>query len=443
MRWTAFLLFLTAPAAAAESPNCIVIVADDLGYADVGFQGCMDTPTPHIDGLAKRGVRCSNGYVSHPFCSPTRAGLLTGRYQQRFGHENNPAYNPMDEKSGLPLTETLLPELIGKAGYVTGHVGKWHLGAAPHFEPHKRGFAESIGFIGGGHQYFPPKTVPAKGGAEYTVPIRRNGEPAEQKQYMTDELGTIAADFVDRHAGKKPFFLYLAFNAPHTPLQANAEDLEKFKQIGDEKRRTLCAMTHALDRAIGVVLAKLKEKGVEENTLVFFISDNGGPTGVVPCDNSPLRGHKGQAYEGGVRVPFVVTWPAKLKPGVYEKPVSSLDILPTCLARSGGNIPANLDGVDLLPYLGGARKGSPHERLFWRSGGGALHAIREGDWKLVRAKGEKPELYNLASDIGEKRDLAAATPDKVAALEKTLNAWDAELLPPAFPNPPGPKKNKK
>lgn len=438
-------LGLSSACFAVAEPNVLLIVADDLGYADVGFQGCKDIPTPHLDRLASQSVRCTSGYVSHPFCSPTRAGILTGRYQQRFGHENNPAWLPDDPKSGLPVDQVTLPQLMKKAGYVTGAVGKWHLGAHPQFHPNRRGFDEYFGFRGGGHIYLPG----TKGGVEYHIPLEFNGAERPFEGYLTTLLGREASAFVERHRGKN-WLLYLAFNAPHTPLSAPEELLEKFAGIADEGRRTYAAMVHAMDAAIGEVMARLENTKQKDNTLVFFVSDNGGPdlsarTG-KPCftDNAPLRGSKGQVYEGGVRVPFLVSWPAKLKPGVYDRPVISLDILPTAVAVAGGMLPEDrsFDGVNLLPHLLGEARESPHKALFWRSGGpGGTYAARSGDWKYVRAGKSAPELYQLAVDIGESKNLAAEKPEVLAELQGAIESWDTGNIDPVFEGPKqGPRR---
>lgn len=432
---------------AAEKPNVLVIVADDLGYADVSFQGAKDVPTPNLDALAKQSVRCTNGYVSHPFCSPTRAGVMTGRYQQHFGHENNPAWLPEDTKAGLPLDQITLPQFMKKAGYVTGAVGKWHLGAHPQFHPNKRGFDDYFGFRGGGHIYLPG----AKGGAEYNIPVEFNGEERPFDDYLTNMLGREAASFIERHQGKN-WLLYLAFNAPHTPLTAPPDLLAKFASIADEGRRTYAAMISALDTQVGEVLARLDATQQRENTLIFFISDNGGPNlaqkSNKPCftDNAPLRGYKGMVYDGGIRVPFLVSWPARLKPGVYEHPVISLDILPTAVAAAGGELPSDhkIDGANLIPYLSGGIKEAPHQVLFWRTNGpGGNYAARMCDWKFVRLGKSAPELYNLAADIGESKNLATEAPDVLARLSAAVEEWDKLNITPVFESPkPGGAKAK-
>jgi arylsulfatase A-like enzyme len=369
---------------------------------------------------------------------------MTGRYQQHFGHENNPVWNPADTKSGLPLDQVMLPQLMKKAGYITGAVGKWHLGAHPQFHPNQRGFDDYFGFRGGGHIYLEG----GKGGAEYNVPIEFNGQERPFDDYLTNMLGREAASFVDRHQGKN-WLLYLAFNAPHTPLTAPPELLAKFAGIADEGRRTYAAMVNALDTAVGETLARLDATKQRENTLIFFISDNGGPDlsgkSGKPCftDNSPLRGHKGQVYDGGIRVPFLVSWPAKLKPGIFEKPVISLDFLPTALAVASGEPQTDrkLDGVNLIPYLSGEKSGAPHETLFWRANGpGGNYAARMGDWKLVRLGKDAPELYNLADDVGEKKNLASEKPEELAKVLSALESWDKENIAPVFGGPQAAKQ---
>lgn len=437
---------LAAASLAAGKPNVLVIVADDLGYADVGFQGCKDIPTPNLDRLAARSIRCTSGYVSHPFCSPTRAGLMTGRYQQHFGHENNPAWLPEDRTAGLPLSQMTMPQLMKRAGYVTGAVGKWHLGAHPSFHPNQRGFDEYFGFRGGGHIYRPQE----RGGPEYLIPLEFNGEERPFDEYLTDILGREAEAFVRRHQ-QKNWLLYLAFNAPHTPLSATTGLLEKFARIADEGRRAYAAMIYSLDAAIGRTLAALDTTGQRENTLIFFISDNGGPNLKSPsgrnfADNTPLNGFKGQVLEGGIRVPFLVSWPARLKPGAYEHPVISLDILPTALAAAGAPTEdaPSFDGVDLLPHLSGEKITPPHETLFWRSGGpGGRYAARMGRWKYVQEGAQPPQLYNLTTDIGETRDYAAEMPAVVAKLRQAVRAWDRKNIAPIFEGPKQAKGDKK
>jgi arylsulfatase A-like enzyme len=452
--WTAVSSYI-----AAAAPNVVIIVGDDMGYADIGVHGCKDIPTPNIDSLAAAGVRCTNGYVSGTYCSPTRAGLLTGRYQNRFGHEYNPGGaearrlgqngDAPTQRSGLPLSEVTIADRLKKAGYRTALVGKWHLGGADAFHPMKRGFDEFFGFLGGAHSYFPGKGAP----------ILRGYQPVEEKEYLTDAIARESIAFLDRQAQDKPFFLYVAFNAVHTPMEADGERLEKFAHIADKKRQTYAAMMSAMDDAIGKVLAKLSEKKLDENTLVFFISDNGGPTMRTTTTNAsinkPLRGSKRTTLEGGVRVPFLVRWTGKIPAGkVYSQPVIQLDILPTVLAAAGvtTSTGASLEGVDLLPFFTENDTGAPHDALFWRFG--TQMAVRKGDWKLVkydptvdgkdvgRGQATEAKLYNLADDIGEAKNLIDAQPQKAKELQAAWDKWNASNVPPAWGNDGKAKKAK-
>lgn len=417
-------------AADPARPNILFIVGDDMGYGDVGFHQCKDIPTPNLDSLAASGARFTSGYVTGPYCSPTRAGLLTGRYQTRFGHEFNPGGG-----HGLPLTETLLPEHLAPAGYATGMVGKWHLGAKPEQTPPARGFAEFFGFLGGAHSYF------NAGG------IVRGAEPVKEMDYTTDAFGREACAFVRQHADQ-PWFLYLAFNAVHTPLDATDERLAKFASIPDKKRRTYAAMMSALDDNIGRVRQTLRDSGQEGRTLIFFLSDNGGPTmngtTVNGSSNAPLRGSKRTTLEGGIRVPFVVAWPGRIKPAVYDAPVVQLDLHATALAAAG--VPAKpawkLEGVDLLPFFAGTTRAAPHDALYWRFG--EQMAIRQGDWKLVRYDGNvdtntgkrqpvtAARLYDLSKDIHEDKDLAAEQPEKVKQLQALWEEWNRGNVKPLW-----------
>jgi arylsulfatase A-like enzyme len=414
----------------SRPPNILLIVGDDMGYADVGFHGCTDIPTPHLDSLARSGVICSQGYVSGPYCSPTRAGLLTGRYQQRFGHE----FNPNGPEQGLPVTQSTIADRLQGAGYVTGLVGKWHLGAGKQMHPQQRGFSEFFGFLGGSHSYFEP------------AGFLRGTEPIDEMDYATDAFAKEATAFVDRHQAK-PWFLYLAFNAVHTPMDATDERLAKFSHITDKKRRTYNAMMLAMDDAVGALMKKLAETNQDQDTLVMFISDNGGPTmpGVTVNGsfNAPLRGSKRTTLEGGIRVPFVLSWPGRLKPARFEKPVIQLDLAATAIAAAGLQNDPNMDGVNLLPFLDESQSQPPHEALYWRLG--KQMAVRSGDYKLVRydsnadtltGKNNQPvsvaKLYNLADDIGETKDLAMAMPEKVAELQAKWDAWDVDNVAPLW-----------
>jgi arylsulfatase A-like enzyme len=428
-----------ADEAQAKKPNILLIVGDDMGYADTGPYGCKEIPTPHLDSLAKKGVRCTSGYVSGPYCSPTRAGLLTGRYQQRFGHEFNPGPDPNGE-IGLPLSEQTLADRLQAAGYATGMVGKWHLGNAEKFHPLSRGFQEFYGFLGGARSYFP---LGPRSGAG--VQMIRGREPVQNEEpYTTETFAKEANAFIDRHA-KEPWFLYLTFNAVHTPMHATEKYLSRFAEVQDPKRRTYCAMMSAMDDAIGEVLKKIDETGATQNTLVMFVSDNGGPTAANGANNLPLRGFKAQTWEGGIRVPYLVQWPGKLPAGkVYDEPVIQLDLHTTALAAAGLTENAkkwNLDGVDLLPHLSGKATAPPHDSLYWRFG--PQMAIRHGNYKLVKAVGiDQPALYDLAADIGEQKDLSAELPDVAKDLMARYEAWDATLSEPKWTAPRAAGKNK-
>ena len=407
-------------------PNIIIIVGDDMGYADIGIHGCKDIPTPHIDSLAKNGVRCTSGYVSGPYCSPTRAGLMTGRYQQRFGHEFNPGPNPGGDV-GLPLDQATLADRLKQAGYATGMVGKWHLGNERKFHPLNRGFQEYYGFLGGAHSYFVSDNRGTKGQINAVL---RGFEPVAEQEYLTDAFGREAVAFIDRHQ-KEPFFLYLTFNAVHTPMHATEKYLSRFKDVADENRRTYCAMMSAMDDAIGRVLAKLDEARLTENTLIFFVSDNGGPP-VNASSNLPLRGRKATTWEGGIRVPYLVQWKGQLPAGkTFDQPVIQLDLHPTALAAAGVTTDAQLDGVDLLPHLRGVKTSPPHEALYWRFG--PQMAIRAGNYKLVKAAGiDGPQLFDLAADIGESKDLSADKPEVVKDLSARYAAWNGTLEKPRW-----------
>lgn len=426
------LLLVAGAQAQTESarPNILVIVSDDHGFADTGFQGSTEVATPNLDRLAAAGVVCSNGYASHPFCSPTRAGLLTGRYQARFGHEYNPVYDPLDKTEGLPLTEKLLPQYFAEAGYKTGWVGKWHLGASPEHVPWQRGFSETFGFIGGGHAFLNWKPNER----QYTLPLTRNGQPIDEvPDHLTLAFGSEAAQFIQRNSSQ-PWLLYLAFNAPHTPHQPTAEREAKFAHIADAQRRRYLAQVSLLDDAIGTVTNALAATNQTQRTLVFFFGDNGGPT-KNGANNGALRGQKGQVYEGGVRVPFVISWPEKIPPkSNYHAPVISLDVMATALAAARIPVPADkaYDSVNLLPHITGEAPGAPHSALFWRAALGKSLAVREGNWKLIRTQGQPDELYNLAEDIGESKDLSASQLDVKQRLVNSLENWNKQLIEPVF-----------
>ncbi|MDP6115705.1 MAG: sulfatase-like hydrolase/transferase [Planctomycetota bacterium] len=418
----------------AEKPNIVLILADDMGYADIGAHGCKDIPTPNIDLIGTSGVRFTAAYANGSFCTPTRAALMSCRYQQRSGNDD------LDGVTGpLPLGITALPDRLRAAGYTTGMVGKWHLGGGKGYTPLERGFDEFFGFLGGGHFYLPNP----KGRGGYYAPIYNNREPVDEQRYLTDAFGEEAAAFVERQRNAtKPFFLYLAFNAVHTPLQATEKYLQRFEQIKDKRRRVYAAMLSAMDDAIGRVMNKLKETGKLKGTLVIFHNDNGGPTtrnAVNGSRNTPLRGSKCETFEGGIRVPQLFQWPGVIEAGsVYHEPVMTFDLSATALSLAGADM-SDIDGVDLIPFLSGKRKDSPHEALFWRSRTrNNNYGMRLGDWKFVHSTEgtERPGpkhipardmLFNLADDLSEQNDLAADKPDKLAELKHRYDAWSAEV----------------
>jgi len=457
------------PSATAERPPSVVVIfVDDLGYGELGCQGNREIPTENIDSLAAAGVRFTDGYVTASYCSPSRAGLLTGRYQTRFGYELNPvgAHN-QDPRAGLPGSEVTLAAHLRDAGYATALIGKWHLGGTAAYHPLRRGFDEFFGFLHEGHFYVPPpyhgvttmlrrKALPGGGRGRavdgrliHTThmghneppydagnPILRGGQPVVEPAYLTDALTREAVDFIGRHR-RRPFFLYLAYNAVHSPLQAADAYMERFAHIEDVHRRIFAAMLANLDDGVGRVLEKLRDEKIEEKTLVFFISDNGGPTRELTSSNAPLRGGKGEVYEGGIRVPFLVQWKGRIPGGrLYRHPVISLDVYATAASVADAPVPTGrpIDGVDLLPYLTGRRDDRPHETLFWRMG--PRTALRTGDWKLVRnAKpgGDSPwELYDLAADITESNDLAPRQPEKLRELVRIWRQLNGEMIEPIW-----------
>ncbi|MBS2211310.1 sulfatase-like hydrolase/transferase [Carboxylicivirga mesophila] len=404
------LLLVNLMASGQEKPNVIVIMADDLGYADVGFNGSTEIPTPNIDRIADNGIKFTSAYTTYSVCGPSRAGFITGRYQQRFGFERNPLYRVDDPYMGLPLDEMTIAESVSQVGYKTGIIGKWHLGAHISNHPLNRGFDEFYGHLGGGHRYFPEDlTIEDSYAAtneeeSYLTWILRNHKPEKTDEYITDEFSNEAVNFVSRHK-EHPFFLFLSYNAPHSPMQATDADLALFPSLTD-KRKIYAAMVNAVDRGVGKVLDKLQELNIEENTIIFFLSDNGGPESKNASDNGILRGGKSDVFEGGYRVPFAMQWTGEIDGGVtYDYPVSSLDIFATLSALSDSpiNLEKPLDGVNLIPYLVGENGKRPHETIHIRKFDQDRHAVRYGDMKYIRfmAESPNPRLYNLNTNISE------------------------------------------
>jgi arylsulfatase B len=453
----------------SRPPNVVVILVDDLGYGELGCQGNTQIPTPHIDSLARSGVRFTRGYVTAPLCSPSRAGLLTGRYQTRIGHEFNPiGKENLDPAIGLPPAERTLAECLRAAGYATGLVGKWHLGGSEEYHPQRRGFDEFFGFLHEGHYYVPPPfegvtsflrvgALPdAFGGRKIegrivwsshlghdeppydeSNPILRGSGPVAEPAHLTDALTREAVAFIDRHK-ERPFFLLLAYNAVHSPMQAADRYLERFAEIEDIQRRIFAALLAQLDDGVGDVLKKLRDEQLEERTLVFFLSDNGGPTKELTSQNTPLRGGKGQLFEGGIRVPFLVQWKGRLPAGqVFVSPVSSTDIFATAVAAARVALPKDriLDGADLVRHLTGPVRQPPHTTLFWRMGQNA--ALVDGDWKFVRhGAAQPPQLFNLARDAGETTNLAQREPIRLAEMHARWDQFNAQMVPPRWGSRP-------
>lgn len=413
-------------------PNIILIITDDIGYNDIGVYGCKDIPTPGIDSIAGNGIRFTNAYVSSPLCSPTRAGLMTGRYQQRFGYEFNPGSPPgsLRKQVGLPTEEITLAESLKSTGYITGIVGKWHLGVRKKFHPLNRGFNSFFGFMSGGHKYFDEPGA--------NNPIYKDFTAVQEKEYLTDAFTREALSFISK-AKEKPFFLYLAYNAGHTPLQATRKYLDRFLHIEDKKRRTYAAMISAMDDGIKAIINELDKKGIMKDTLIFFLNDNGGSARDNGSNNYPLRGGKGGLHEGGIRVPYLMQWKGKLPENeIFSGMVSSLDIFPTALIATGGTLPGNkkIDGVNLLPFLISGKEGEPHKKLFWRAGRRSQNfAVRNGKWKLLLYGRRAPELHNLSEDINERNNLAGKNLKIVSELKDLIVKWKSELRDPLWKNP--------
>ena len=453
MRHVLIILLLCLPAtiaSATSKPNIIVIMADDLGYKDLGVYGCKDIPTPHLDKLANDGVRLTSGYVTWPMCGPSRAGFLTGKDQSKFGYYENVSA-PFDPKQGLPKIDTIA-SLLKKQGYVTGGVGKWHMGTTNDQHPNAMGFDDWFGFLGGGLMYFPLDHPTYKGRftpikrplnmkyLQHTMPVIHNREPVEWKQYLTRELTDAGIRFLEK-SSDEPFFLFMSYNAPHLDLEAPEETIAKFPSekmtkipgVKPADRSVYAAMVWEMDQGIGQLLTKLDELGLTENTVVWFLSDNGGMR--KTSDNRPLRGTKGAPHEGGIRVPMFVRWPGKTPVGkVLDDPITSLDITATSVAMAGGDPEsAGLHGKDIRSYLTQASKEPPHETLYWHTARGPASqgVIRDGDFKLIIGK-KGVELYNLKEDLEETTNLAKNHPEKVQSMKARWMKWDQDKAPPLW-----------
>ena len=468
--------------ASADSmpPNIIFIVVDDLGKYEISAYGSETMKTPHIDALAGEGVRFTDCYVNAPVCAPSRAGLLTGRYPQRFGFETQPmemypnnlaAYyagkhlmNTGDfemvtdpkfptewqmEKQGVPPTEFTLADILKMRGYKTGLVGKWHLGHSKSQIPNEMGFDEQYGFYGAFTHYSEKRNSPNyvhfvqdsysskyqwKMGRKETSAIRRNDKVIKEARYTTFAIMEEGLEFIARNR-ENPFFLYLAFNAPHVPFQAPRAYYEMYSHVKEENKRVYYAMIHVLDDAIGSLNDKLKLMGLEENTIIYFISDNGGASYTGATDNGPYKGGKLTTFEGGVNVPFIMKWKDKIPAGmVYDQPVSSMDIFATSVAAAECVLPDDrvYDGVDLLPFVKGENTASPHDAFYWRAD--HIHAMRKGNWKfMLSTRDNWVELYNIGEDTYEQFDLNALKPEVLEELQKDFDKWQEGLAPPLWP----------
>lgn len=420
---------------AVEKPNILYIVADDIGWKDLGFQGCADIKTPNLDKLAASGARLQQFYVQ-PFCTPTRAALMTGRYPLRYGLQT--IVIPSKGTYGLSTDEYLLPQALKDAGYATAMIGKWHLGHADRkYWPRQRGFDYHYGAVLGEIDYF---TRESHG----VIDWQRDNKEVREEGYNTRLLGEDAVKLIGAHDSKKPLFLYLAFTAAHTPYQALPEYLERYKHIEDETRRTYAGMIACMDDEIGKVISALEEKKMRENTIIIFHSDNGGTrdarmTGEgnvkkVPCDNGELKGGKGQLYEGGTRVPAFANWPGHIQPGEVGELIHVVDMLPTLAKVSGASTAKSkpLDGRDVWATISAGKPSGRDEMIYNVDPFGA--ALRKGDWKLVwtTTLPSNIELFNLAADPNEKTNLAEAHPDKVKELQTRIEQIARESPKPLF-----------
>jgi arylsulfatase A-like enzyme len=463
-------------AAATRPPNIILILADDLGYNDLTFGGGGvaggTVATPNIDSIAKDGINFTQGYAGNATCAPSRAAIMTGRYATRFGFEFTPApaafmrligrrspgaiYHAELEHDMPPVGDLTVPEdeitiaqLLKRRSYRTLFLGKWHLGEKPTTRPEARGFDEALGFMPGGSLYLPKNASNVVNSFQDFDPIdtflwanlpfavtHNGGSRFTPASYMTDYLANEAVKAIAANRNQ-PFFMYLAFNAPHTPLQALKSDYDALPTIPDHRLRVYAAMIRALDRAVGNVLAALKQNGIEDNTLVIFTSDNGGANYIgLPDINRPYRGWKATFFEGGIHVPLFLKWPAVLPRGAtFAAPVAHIDIFVTAAAAASVPLPSDrvMDGVNLIPFALGTSPGRPHDSLFWRSG--PYQTVLAGDWKLqVAERPKKSWLFNLKDDPTERTNLADRHPDKLNELLALLATYDAQQKKPLWPS---------
>ena len=403
-------------------PNIIVIVVDDAGYVDFGFMGSKDLDTPEIDKLAKEGTIFTDAHVTATVCAPSRAGILTGRYQQTFGFEANHTGDEHTGDIGLANNIPVIASEFKKNSYKTVAIGKWHVGEKENNHPNSRGFDDFYGFLKGGRSYFPIKN-PSE---DYM--LQYNKEKVNFEGYLTDVLGDYSVKFVEENK-QQPFFMYLAYNAVHTPMEAKESHLKKYE---NHPRQKLAAMTWSLDENIGKLVDKLKELHLFDNTLIFFLSDNGGAT-TNQANNGHLKGWKGNKFEGGHRVPFVVSWPNQIKPNqTYNGLTSSLDIFTTAIAAANIKVDyaQELNGVNLIPYLKGEKSGNPHKELYWRKL--EESAARIDNYKLIKLDKYGVVLYNLENDISEQIDLSKKDTITTSLLKEKLSNWESKLMNPLW-----------
>ncbi|GAA5510834.1 sulfatase-like hydrolase/transferase [Novipirellula caenicola] len=434
-----FFVVLGSVAALADTPakpNIVLLFADDAGYGDFGFHGSHHFKTPHLDKLAKSGIRLSQFYVTGATCGPSRAGMLSGRYQQRFGYEEinvpgimSPHSKLLDDEMGLPTDIKMMGNYLQDLGYRTAVFGKWHMGVADRYHPLRRGFDEFYGFRGGARSFF---AYPDPSRTAHENWMERGFENYQEHEgYLTNVLADETCEFIQRNKDN-PFFAYVSFNAVHTPMEADPQDKDTFPHLQGD-RRIAAQMMLSMDRACGQIMDKIEKLGLRENTMVVFSNDNGGPMDKNGSSNYPLAGVKATQLEGGIRVPGIISWPGALKAdAVYDAPTITLDLIPTFVAAGGGDPAAleGLDGVNLLPYLRGEKSGRPHQTLHWKME--TRGAIRHGDWKLLRYPDRPAELFDLAKDPAEQNDLAAVHPELVRELFKKHFAWELELQRPLF-----------
>lgn len=417
--------------ASARTPNIVVLYSDDAGYADFGFQPeCrpeMKKLTPNIDRIATEGARFTDAYMSGCVCSPSRAGLMTGIYQQRYGYDNN---LPPGTKDGLPLDVTFGSKRLQELGYRTGLIGKWHLGYPEAFHPNKRGFDWFYGLLQGSRPYFElPKASPHR-------VILENDTPTKEEGYVTDRFGDAACRFI-RENKEKPFYLFVSFTSPHGPLQPKKEDLQRIDHITEKRRKNYAGLIVSLDDNIGKILKCLEAEGLSEDTMVMFTNDNGGQT-ATGADNTPLQGKKGTLFEGGVRVPWAIRWPGRINPGsVISDPVIAIDLAPSFVEIAGGKVDESwkLDGKSFVARITGKLDQLPERPLFWRQHGSkGDRAMRLGHWKVThqRSKGVPPQLFDLKKDISESKDIAKEKPETLESMLKQLDAWESELMQPRW-----------